>query len=368
MAFAEQYLESQRVLIVDDEPYVGEILGRWLRDEGYECATAADAEGAVPLLEAGGIALVVADIRLPGRSGIELLAQIKESHPGVAVIIITAVNDCDTAVRAFELGAFGYVVKPFDHNEVLINVANAMERRRRAEASKQYERCLEDRVHQAAEELRASREEIALRLMAAQEYRHDETGAHIRRIGLYSEAVALRLGYPRDEAGVMRLAAPMHDVGKIGIPDSILMRPGKLSRLEWQIMKTHTSICGRILEGTTLPLLNTAREIALGHHERWDGSGYPRHLPGTDIPECARIVAVLDAYDALVSERVYRPAMPEELALTIMEEGAGSHFDPRIYGVFRAVLPGLRRIGRRVAEETPNKRLSYFRPGTRSAG
>ncbi len=342
-----------RILIVDDEPYVREILSRWLEREGYQCSTAASADEACEQLGHGDFALLVSDIVMPGRSGIDLLAAVTQEFPGVAVVMATAVDDRKTAIQALEIGAYGYIVKPFERNEVVINVVNALERRRLVLASQQHEERLEDRVREQTEDIRQSREEILLRLLAAQEFRHDETGAHVRRIGLYAEALARTMARPDDDAETLRLAAPMHDVGKIGIPDAILQKPGKLDDDEWDVMKTHTTIGARILEGTGISLLNTAEQIAAAHHEKWDGSGYPSGLSADEIPEPARIVAVLDVYDALVNDRVYRPAVPEQDALAIMDRGRGTHFDAEIYGAFRAALSQLRAIRERLRDRPP---------------
>ena len=346
-----QQARSDRILIVDDEPDVREILSRWLAREGYQCATVANADEACEQLRDGNFALLVTDIMMPGVSGIDLLSTVKQKFPDVAVLMATAADDRETAIEALEIGAFGYIVKPFERNEVAINVVSALERRRLVLASQQYEQRLEERVREQTEDIRRSREEILLRLIAAQELRHDETGAHIRRIGLYSEVLASRMGRPEHHAETLRLASPMHDVGKIGIPDAILLKPGKLDDDEWHIMETHTMIGERILEGTSISLLHTAEQIAIAHHEKWDGSGYPKGLAGEDIPESARIVAVLDVYDALVNDRVYRPAVPEQDALAIMDRGRGSHFDPDIYDAFRAALPELRVIQSRLRDK-----------------
>jgi len=207
-----------------------------------------------------------------------------------------------------------------------------------------YEEQLEEAVRERTAEVSRTQEQITLRLTAASEFRDTETGAHVRRMGLYAEAVGKAMEHPQEHTKLLRLAAPMHDVGKIGIPDSILLKPGELTDDEFEIMKTHTTIGARLLEGSGIALLDLSRDIALGHHEKWDGSGYPSGLSGTDIPESARIVAVLDVYDALVHGRVYRPAMPEEKALAIIKEGRGSHFEPGQVDAFMDALPELRRI------------------------
>ena len=334
----------ERILLVDDEPHIRGILSRWLSDAGYECAQAPTAEEAWDTLQNGDFHLLVSDVVMPDMSGMELLSKVRQARPDVAVLMVTAVDDRETTTRALRLGAYGYIIKPFDEDEVLININNALERRRLVLASEAYEQRLEETVRTQTAEIRESREEIALRLIAAQEYRHDETGAHVRRIGLYAEALARALNRSEETAEMLRQAAPMHDVGKIGIPDAILLKPGDLSADEWEVMKTHAEIGGRILEGTHIPMLQAAAQIAVAHHEKWDGSGYPKGLAGDDIPETARIVAAADVYDALVSSRVYRPALPEEEALDIMAKGRNRHFDPEILDCFMSILPEIRRI------------------------
>jgi len=339
------------ILIVDDEPFVCEIVSRWLDAEGYNCRVATSAEEAWQMVQTGGFDLLVLDINMPGESGVELLARARQRFPDVAAIMLTAVDDREVAIRTLQLGAYGYVIKPFERNELVIHVVGALERRRLELMSKDYERRLEEKIREQTQHIRHSREQIVLRLMAAQQFRHDETGGHVRRMGLYAEALGQALGQPPEYTDVLRLAAPMHDVGKIGIPDSVLMKPGPLTPEETETMKAHTTIGARILEGTGIPLLDVARDIALCHHEHWDGSGYPRGLAGKDIPQPARIVAVLDVYDALVHDRAYRPAMPEQEALELMAEGKGSRFDPELYELFLDALPRLREIRSEVPDE-----------------
>lgn len=335
---------ASRILVVDDEPLIAGVLCRWLEDEGYDCHVANDALTALRHLEAGGFSLVVSDVRMPEVSGIELLGTLRQRHPDVAVIMVTAVDNRDTGVRALELGAYGYMIKPPERNEVVINVVNALERRRLALEAKVYERRLEEKIRSQTADIRRSQEEIIVRLIAAQEYRNEETGAHVRRMGLYAEAIGKTLGWPGESTDMLRLAAPMHDVGKIGISDLVLLKPGRLTEEERRIMRTHTVIGARILGGTSISLLNLARDIALCHHERWDGTGYPRGLRGGQIPEAAAVVALADVYDALVHNRVYGPALPEEEALATMEAGRDSQFAPHLFDVFLRALPRLRDI------------------------
>lgn len=337
-----------RILIVDDEPYIREILSRWLVDEGYDCEQAADTDAALDALSRSDLQLMISDIRMPGRSGLELLDETRKRFPDLAVIMLTAVDDRGTAIRTLEAGAYGYVIKPFDRNELLISVVNAMERRRLALLSNHYQQRLEHDVRERTAQLRLREEEVALRLITAAEHRDAETGAHIRRIGLYAEIIARARGWSDDDAEELRLAAPMHDVGKIGIPDHILLKPGSLTSKEFSIIERHTTMGAAILAGSHIPLLRLAREIALTHHERWDGGGYPVGLADEEIPEAGRIVAVADVYDALVHTRIYRPALPEQHALQLMRHARGRQFDPAIFDTFFDVLPDLREIRSRL--------------------
>ena len=210
---------------------------------------------------------------------------------------------------------------------------------------------MQDRTAQ----VRQREEEIIFRLLSTAAYRDNETGDHIRRIGLYSSAVARNLGWKDQAADDIRLAAAMHDIGKVGIPDNILKKPGILTPEEFAIMKTHTEIGSRILGDSSVEMVQMAAKIALAHHEKWDGSGYPKGLSGDVIPESSRIVAVADVYDALVNDRVYRPAMSEPATIAIMNDGKGRHFDPRILEAFFDLLPEIWRIRDQVRDEGLSK-------------
>jgi len=341
---------KHRILVVDDEEFLRRLVARQLSLDGYDCALAASGEEAWEILQREEYSLIVLDITMLGMSGLELLEKVRQACPDTAVIMVTVVDDRPTAIHALQLGAYGYIIKPFESNELAINVANALERRRLVIASQCHEQELEQKVSERTAEVRATQEEITLRLVTASQYRDEETGAHIRRMGLYAAALAEAAGWHARAAVDIRLAAPMHDVGKIGVPDRILRKPGKLTDEEYETMKTHATIGAGMLEGSDILLLNTAKEIALSHHEKWDGSGYPQGLTGEAIPECARIVAIADVYDALVHDRVYRPAFPEEEALAIMTEGKGQHFAPKFFESFLRILPALRRI----REEMPD--------------
>jgi putative two-component system response regulator len=340
-----------RILLVDDEPHVSELLSRWLTLDGYSCNTASSGEDALKLLHDQPYHLLVSDIMMPGISGIELLKIVRTSFPDLAVIMVTAVADRKTAVVTLELGAYGYVIKPFDRNEISISVANALERRRVTLLMREYEHGLERKVLERTAQVREREEQIIFRLVSASEHRDSETGAHIRRIGLYSSVIAEELAWEPQAVSDIRLAAPMHDIGKIGIPDRILLKPGELTPEEFEIIKQHTEIGGHILDHPDIPLLRMAKEIALSHHERWDGSGYPYGLAGEAIPPSGRIVAIVDVYDALSQDRVYKAALPEEDVVSMMIAEEGKHFDPEILEVFLRLLPEMKRIRDEVKEE-----------------
>jgi hypothetical protein len=222
---------------------------------------------------------------------------------------------------------------------------------------------LEERVRTQTADVRHAHEEVLFRLVSASQWRDEETGMHIRRTGLLSQALARAAGWLGEELEAIRQAAPMHDIGKIGILDAILRKPGKLTPQEFEVMKTHTLIGSEILAGSKVPMLQMAREIALNHHERWDGKGYPRGLAGKDIPESARIVAIVDVYDALTHDRVNRAALPEDETLAIMQQGEGTHFDPVLLAEFFRRLPEMRRL----AEQHPDSHRSNRRPASPAA-
>jgi putative two-component system response regulator len=339
-------------MIVDDEPVVGRVLTRWLEAEGYDCTLCTNGREAWDALQEREFELVVADIMMPQMDGMELLRRVHEENPRTSVIMVTGLDDRATGIQAMQLGAYGYVIKPFDQNEVLINVAGALERRRLWLQSLDYEHQLEQTVRERTTDIRRAQEEITVRLVSASEYRDEETGEHIRRMALYSAALAEALGWEHDGVADMRLAAPMHDVGKIGISDNILRKPGPLSDQEFDLIKTHTVIGSRILHGSDIPLLEMAEQVARSHHEWWDGSGYPDGLADGDIPPAARLVAVADVYDALVSKRIYADPMPHERALDIMAQEAAAHFDPRVYECFLDIHPTVSEIHEKVADGT----------------
>ena len=343
--------EPARILIVDDEPHICELLARWLAAEGYRCATASNANKALELLDSGAFELALCDIMMPGMDGIGLLNTIRSKFDKTAALMVTAVDDRRTGILAVELGAYGYVIKPFERNEILIHVADALERRSEKLLSQEYAANLAAQLEKQVGQARDREQESIFRLLSATSFRTDETIGHMRRVGMYSSALLKdAVGWEVEEVADIAVAAAMHDVGKIRIDEAIMRKPGKLTPEEFEIMKRHTEFGADILADSNHGMLQMARDIALYHHEKYDGSGYPRGLVGDDIPEYARIVAIADVYDSISHDRIYRPALSEEEALKIMNSEKGKHFDPRLLDCFLHCLPELLRIRSEIKE------------------
>ena len=341
-----------KVLIVDDDVTFSRSMGRILVRAGYDCSEAANGAAAREQMEAGDVAAVLCDLRLPGESGLELLATLIADFPEVAVVVTTGVDDPPTASMAFEIGVYGYLIKPFTENEICITLAGALRRRELEAARRSHLRGLERTVTRltgvqgvvsrlAAPTLRlasSDETESTERLSRAVSLPEDETGGHIERMSRYSASLAEAAGFSDCSAEEFRLAAALHDVGKVAVPDSILLKAGPLTPEEYRAVQRHTTIGYQLLAGSTAPLLRIAASIALGHHEWWDGTGYPRGLRGEDIPLEARIVAVADVFDASTGHRVYRPALRVEAALEMMIELRGHRFEPRLLDLFVGLL------------------------------
>ena len=333
--------EPTRILIVDDEEPTRRLLGRLLEGYNYACTLAADAHEARSRLEEEQFALILCDVNMPGESGLQLIKYVISEHPDTAAVMVTGLDDPQLANIALEVGAYGYIIKPFESNEVLINVANALRRRRLEIENKAHREKLEQTVLQrtaalrhALKRLEFAAEETIRRLAIAAEFRDDETARHIQRMSLYCALLARRTGLDAERCELIRIASPMHDIGKIGTPDHILLKPGKFTPEEFQIITRHTDIGYRILFGSEAELLKLAATIAWTHHEKFDGTGYPRGLAGEAIPLEGRIAAIADAFDALTSKRVYKPAFPVEQATDLMRTHRGKQFDPSLLDVF----------------------------------
>jgi putative two-component system response regulator len=358
----------ERILIVDDEEQIRTLLARLLGAQGYDCLTAEDAAVARRVLEETRVALVLSDVNMPGESGIDFTREVLARFPDTAVVMVTGMDDRKYADVAIELGAYGYVLKPFKPNELIINVGNALRRRTLEIENRGHRERLEQTVldrtaalrdtiaqlETSETELRRLREETIRRLSWAAEFRNQETGEHIVRMSLYCTLLARVAGLDADRAEMIRIASPMHDVGKIGVPDRILLKSGRLTEDERKVMQRHTEIGHRILAGSGVELLDLAALMALTHHERMDGTGYPRGLSGDEIPIEGRITAVADVFDALTSDRIYRQAFQPDEARATMLEGRGTQFDAALldlfFDSFDDVLAILRSAGTGTAE------------------
>ncbi len=339
-----------KVLIVDDEAEIRDELTECLTDEGYDCVTVASGEeGLNRILRDPDIAVVLVDLQMPGRTGLEMIgaarAELEEGRQ-LEFVVITGHGGTEQAIGALKLGVMDFLQKPVDVDHVIHVVRRAEELVLLKKAKGHYEQALKADVQAKTIEIRKllgnledAYAEALDCLAVAAEYKDPETGEHIRRIGEYTRVIAAELGWSKDRQEMIALAAPLHDAGKIGTPETVLLKPGKLTAEEVVVMKQHAEIGQRILSRSTHPVMMMAANIAWGHHERWDGGGYPRALKGTEVPIEARITAIVDVYDALRSKRPYKPGFDQEKTLSIMLEGDGrtdpSHFDPELLEIFR---------------------------------
>jgi putative two-component system response regulator len=321
------------VLIVDDAPESIDVL-RGVLGADYQVKAAIHASVALELVESSPPDLILLDVMMPDMDGYEVCRRLRENPAtaSIPIIFVTTLSDAGSEARGLELGAVDYITKPYVPSLVRSRVKTHVTLHRHSLS-------LEAQVRERTAELLETRLEIIRRLGRAGEYRDNETGMHVLRMSHIARLVALRLGVSAGEAELVLQAAPMHDVGKIGIPDRILLKPGPLDRDEWELMKRHTTIGAEIIGDHPSELLRTARVIALRHHERWDGSGYPDGLSGEAIPKIARVVAIADVFDALLSERPYKAPWTVEATVETLRAQSGRHFEPAAVTALLEVLP-----------------------------
>ncbi|AFP29257.1 HD domain-containing phosphohydrolase [Marinobacter sp. BSs20148] len=346
-AFSEIDFHQQSIFIVDDEPANLKLLEKILTFAGYTNLTLiSDPRQVIPAYHKHHPALILLDLNMPGVDGYQVMNQLGNLGDPLLppIVILTAQNQQDYLLRALEAGARDFISKPFDRRELLMRVHNLLDAHVAHLLVQNQKAHLEILVEERTQELRESRLEIIRRLGHAAEWRDEETGNHIIRMSKVCALLASKAGWSKGQCDLILQASPMHDIGKIGIPDAILLKPGKLDPQEWQTMKTHAEIGGRLLEGNSNELFVMAREIALNHHEKWDGSGYPDGLRGEDIPFSGRIAALADVFDALTSARPYKKAWPVEDAVELIRENRGAHFDPELVDLFLADVASFVRI------------------------
>jgi putative two-component system response regulator len=363
---------KKQILVVDDDQCVLDALRRALHEQTHDWALTfvRQPETAWDHLLEKTYDAVVTDVKMPGLSGMDLLERIRQTDKtkDVPVVMLTGLDDPALKERALDLGAADLLNKPIKANHLAARLRNVFQQKAYEDSLRASNEQLSERVRRQNVDLAQSRMSIVCRLGMAAEFRDEDTGNHVIRVGCYSRTVAAAMGMPRSFLEMLLLAAPLHDIGKIGIPDSVLLKPGPLDDDEWRIMQRHCEIGERILREQSKsvvplfdwysaelqsmkdaleahdPVLDMAASVALTHHEKWDGTGYPQGLARETIPLESRIVAIADVFDALISNRPYRPARPEEEALTIIENTVGSHFDPRVYAAFVRGLPEIRAI------------------------
>lgn len=343
----EQKIFDARILIVDDNRANVALLEKLLRRGGYSRVdTLTDPREVRAAYEANRYDLILLDIRMPHLDGFQVMAQLRECKGGdyLSILVLTAELTSETKLRSLQEGARDFLSKPFDSVEVLARVRNLLEVRMFHNWLKDENRLLEAQVQQRTQELERTRLEIIRRLGRAAEYRDNETGAHVIRMSKFCALLGAQAGMRPAECELLLNASPMHDIGKIGIPDRILLKPGKLDAEEWAIMQTHAAIGAEMLAGHDSALLQMAEVIALTHHEKWDGSGYPRGLKGEEIPLVGRITAVCDVFDALTSVRPYKQAWSVKDALAELDRLKGSHFEAALVDRFRDILPEVLQI------------------------
>ena len=341
MVDARTLLESS-ILIVDDNPINIVLLENILERNGFENYTStADPRTVVPLNAEENFDLILLDIRMPHMSGIEVLNDLKEQIQGefLPVLVLTAQTDEKTRQEALEAGATDFLTKPFQAWEVMLRIKNMLASRYYYKRQVERADVMETEVRRRTKAIRETQLEMVQRLGRAGEFRDNQTGAHVIRVSRVAEIIARGLGLDEESCELILHASPMHDVGKIAVPDSILLKPGSLTTDEWEIMKGHTAAGADIMGDHPSEIIWAASQIALYHHERWDGQGYPEGLKGDDIPIFARITAVSDVFDALTSERSYKGSWAVGEAVEFIKNESGKQFDPRIVSVFLNYLP-----------------------------
>jgi len=343
--------EKAKILVVDDEDGNLRLVEAALRLLGYQVTLALDGEEALAKVKETPPDVILLDTLMSKMDGFEVARRLKnnETTKTISVIMMTALNEVEDRAKALEAGVDDLLTKPIDEAELRARVNSLLKVKAYNDHMSNYQKELEAEITQRTEGLAKAFEKVKIasldtvyRLSRAAEYKDEDTGAHVERMSHYSSAIARSMGHDDDFVERILWASPMHDIGKIGIPDRVLQKPGKLDPDEWVIMKQHTTIGAEILKDASADFIKLAADIALTHHEKWDGNGYPQGLKGSNIPLAGRIVALADVFDALTSERPYKAPFPLEKALAIIKDGQGSHFDPQVVDAFLTIEDEIR--------------------------
>lgn len=355
------------ILIVDDDPLIRNMMCQVINRQGYNAHSACDGQSALEKVSATSPDLILLDLKMPGMDGFEVAQQIKRNTKtsDIPIIAITGHDTVDNHVKAFDLGVDGYISKRAARASIIAMVRSHLKVKQLNDQMKAYQQNLEtmvalrtNQLNQALEQLKSASLDTIFKLTSASEYRDNETGAHIRRMSHYSAVIAQKIGLKDKTVEALLYAAPMHDIGKIGIPDKILLKPGKLNAEEWEIMKKHTIIGADILKGSNINFVRMGETIALTHHEKWDGSGYPYGLKGRKIPLIGRITAIADVFDALTSDRPYKRAFSIAKSNQIISQERGKHFDPDVVDAFFEVQDAILQIKETYQENRESLLLS----------
>ncbi len=338
--------EKAKILVVDDELENLSLVEAILLHLGHEVILANDGEDALAKVKQNPPNVIFLDTFMPKLDGFEVTRQLKENEitKTIPIVMMTTQVDVEDRLKALEAGVDDFLTRPVDEAELRARVNSLLKVRAYNDYMRKYQKELDAEVvkrtkdlTKALEKLKTASLDTVYRLARAAEYKDEDTGAHVQRMSHYSSAIARRMSLDDEFVENILWAAPMHDIGKIGIPDRVLQKPGKLDADEWEIMRQHTAIGAEILKDASADFIKLAADIAISHHEKWDGSGYPQGLKGSDIPLAGRIVALADVFDALTSERPYKAPFPLEKALAIIKEGQGQHFDPQIADAFLGI-------------------------------
>ncbi len=344
---------TRHILVIEDNVMSSRLLTTILTRLGYTTDTAFDGVSGLEKVASSPPDLILLDLDLPRMDGYQVAQRLKQSDRTkiIPIVVVSSFSEVENRIKALEAGADDFLSKPIDQIELRVRVQSLLKVKDYNDHMVHYQKTLEEEVNRRTQQLRQAFEELTtatekirqasldttVRLSQAAEYKDEETGSHIKRMGYYTTAIAKAMALPPQDIEAILHAAPMHDIGKIGIPDRILLKSGPLNEQEWEIMKQHTVIGSNILSRSDSHVIQMAEQIALSHHEKWDGSGYPKGLKGSSIPVWGRISAIADVFDALTTRRPYKKALSVEHSLDILKEGRGIHFDPDIHDVFFSI-------------------------------